>query len=353
LSDIQADFGWNFLNDEDYHLGLFVRAVAPTGNRPHGQYLFEPMIGNGHAWELGGGLTSHAILWRSEEKADQHFGLYVDANVTHLFNAKQCRFFDLCGKPWSRYNLAFKTYTTGGTNFVEFAPVADLTAHEVKVSIGVQADIAAMFNYTSGNYGFDIGYNFWGRSCEKFDCKPCCTPCTTTNTTTNCNNNCNSCSICECPTFYNELCDKTWSLAGPASRLYTTETQERLTVLHYPESYSNATIHGFGATPDAERKYLSTTDVDLNSAQTKGISNKIFTHFAYNWYDQEDWIPYIGIGAEVEFGSNKSCCNPCTTTPTTQTTTTNCNACCKNDCCGCINTAISQWGVWLKGGVSF
>ncbi len=356
LSDIQADFGWNFLNDDDYHLGLFVRAVAPTGTRPHGVYLFEPMIGNGHAWELGGGLTSHAILWRSEEKQDKHFGLYVDANITHLFNAKQCRFFDLCGKPWSRYNLAYKVTaaTEGEATAMTFAPVADLTAHEVKVSVGVQADVAAMFNYTNGNYGFDIGYNFWGRSCEKFNCDKCCNPCNTSCTTacstTNCNSCCNtSCCTCECPTFYSELDGKTWSLAGPNS-----------TATHVPpQSYSNATIHAFGAsdgTTAASIKYLSTTDVDLNSARTKGISNKVFTHFAYNWYDKEDWIPYLGIGGEVEFGSNKKCCDSCTTsctTPCTTTCTTSCNTCCTNKCCGCNNTAISQWGIWLKGGVSF
>ncbi len=337
LSDIQADFGWNFLNDDDYHLGLFIRAAAPTGTRPHGQYLFEPMVGNGKAWELGGGLTSHAILWRSEEKEDKHFGFYVDANITHLFNAKQCRFFDLCKNgAWSRYNLAFKRATVSGVDTITFSPVANLTAHEVKVSVGVQADVAAMFNYTNGNYGFDLGYDFWGRSCEKFNCKSCDNCCTTACTTgacsTSCNNSCNSCSICECPTFYSELDGKTWSLAGAAAG----------------SSYSNANIHAMGAA-DAERVFLSQSDVNLEGARTKGLSNKIFTHFSYNWYDREDWIPYLGIGGEVEFGGGKSCSNDNKCCTTTTPSTTSCNSCCS----GCNNTAISQWGLWIKTGVSF
>ncbi len=363
LSDIQADFGWNFLNDEDYHLGLFLRAVAPTGNRPHGTFLFEPMIGNGHAWELGGGLTSHVIMWRSQETQDKHFGLYVDANITHLFNARQCRFFDLCNKPWSRYNLAFKTTATNGViSQVEFAPVADLTAHAVKVSIGVQADVVAMFNYTNGNYAWDLGYNFWGRSCEKFDCKKCCTTTCATTCPTTCNTSCckTDCCTCECPTFYSELDGATWSLAGANSKLYNVAGP----IVHFPESYSDATIHSYDGTDGVNlvanqtenRTFLSTTDLDLDSARTKGISHKLFTSFTYNEFgcDNECWHPYMSIGGEVEFAGNKKCCNTgCTTTQTTQTTTTSCDPCCKKKCCNCINTAISQWGVWLKGGVDF
>src|SRR5439155_10827916 len=32
---------------------------------------------------------------------------------------------------------------------------------------GVQADVAAMFNFTANGFSWDLGYNFWGRSKEK------------------------------------------------------------------------------------------------------------------------------------------------------------------------------------------
>ena len=57
ISDIQCALGWNFLLDSDYHLGLEFRGCIPTGNRPHGQYIFEPIVGNGHHGELGIGVT--------------------------------------------------------------------------------------------------------------------------------------------------------------------------------------------------------------------------------------------------------------------------------------------------------
>ena len=40
LSDIQAAFGWNFLQSDDHHFGLNIRTAAPTGNRPEGNLSF-------------------------------------------------------------------------------------------------------------------------------------------------------------------------------------------------------------------------------------------------------------------------------------------------------------------------
>ncbi|GAH20592.1 unnamed protein product, partial [marine sediment metagenome] len=85
--------GWNFRLEEDSHFGVFIHAAAPTGNRPNSCYLFEPIVGNGKHWELGGGITGSWIFWRSEEYDDRHMGVWLDATLTHLFKDCQCRSF--------------------------------------------------------------------------------------------------------------------------------------------------------------------------------------------------------------------------------------------------------------------
>ena len=116
LAEIRFVLGYNFLNDEDgdYHLGLGIYVAAPTGTRVgdqddcsgKGRYLFEPIVGNGKHWELGAQVTAHHIWWRSEDE-DKSFGLYLEANITHLFAASQIRCFDLCSAGSnSRYMLA-------------------------------------------------------------------------------------------------------------------------------------------------------------------------------------------------------------------------------------------------------
>ncbi len=332
LADMQADFGWNLLLENNYHLGLFVRGVAPTGNRPHGILLFEPIAGNGKHWELGGGLTSHVTFWRSPTEENHSCGLYLDANITHLFSRTECRVFDLKQKPLSRYNLAFKHLpgflsVTGIQGFL-FSPVANLTAHAVDVSIAYQTNIAALFNYTHGNTSFDIGYSFWNKSCDQFTCHTDCTPAPAANyaSVAGCASDCSATCVCDCPTFYGELSSPVWSLAG-------TESYLDVSPFHPigPYSYSNATIHEQG-TPDSKLTYLSRSDVDTATARTRGRSDKLFGHLSYTWLDHT-WIPYLGLGAELEFAGNTKCCQQ----------TTSC----------CANTALSQWGIWLKGGLSF
>jgi len=61
--------GYNFLLCPDAHIGVSFYAAAPTGNRPLGAFLFEPIIGNGKHWEVGAGLTSHTNIWKSEDES--------------------------------------------------------------------------------------------------------------------------------------------------------------------------------------------------------------------------------------------------------------------------------------------
>ncbi len=300
LSDVQMDLGWNFYSKEDYHVGLYVRGVAPTGTRPNGRFLFEPIIGNSKFWELGGGIDARWIMWHSDED-NQELGLYFDASITHLFSTRQKRVFDLKNHgPLSRYMLLFNR-TPG--HIIGETPAANVTLANINVSCNIQADVMLMFNYTRDNFNWDFGYNFWKRSCEKINCCKL-----------------ESCQVCDAGGICNGLDGQTWLPA-----------------------FADSTIHSFGtgtATP------LTKADLDIKGAQTKGLSNKVFTNFGYTWWEHDDRvIPFLGTGFEVEFGKRPSCCKDA----------------CKQNCCipnpcnkkCCQYNALSQWGLWLKGGFSF
>jgi hypothetical protein len=304
LSDIQADLGWNYTQDT-YHIGVFARVAIPTGNKPRGEFLFEPIVGNGKHWEFGGGLTSHTVLidWQDQNRA---VSLYCDANLTHLFKAKQRRVFDLCKNgPLSRYMLAAKIIPTEESpTVVEIAPVANISRCTVKVSSPIQVDIVALLNYFHNNFTLDIGYNFWARSCEKIKYAKC--DC--------CNSSCQ------------ELDGNTW---------YT---------------FEHATLH---AIPDittivtSQDIYpIAKQDLNINGARTRGMSHKLFTHFSYNWFDYfERAVPYLGVGLEIEFGAHHNTEKSCD-----DDAPGSCIMCTKK-CCR--STALSQWGIWAKGGLSF
>jgi hypothetical protein len=401
FADLRAELGWNFLQDEDYHLGVGIHVAAPTGSKRRAEFVMDPVVGNGNHWELGGTVHGHYVFWRSDDE-EKHFGFYVDAVLTHLFKAKEQRTFDLNGKDNSRYMLATKFTKTVTNNLAGrttagiatagstlatsqfgnvYAPVANLTTTDVKVSIGVQADITAMFNFTSRGFSWDIGYNFWGRSCEDIDCPNECDPCNPDNIFLTANAN-------------------TWALKGDARMFGFAGATDGAFVADTPQALSatqnSATIHSgtnattvdatltsvtlqnggvdnslFAIAGDAAGNdarlihtplaqggvnaneeqiktsiqpiFIKSTDVALQ--ETKGISNTVFTHFSYTW-DRDNWIPYLGIGGAAEFGSNH---DKCDTDCCNGTTTTSCSTTCDD----CLKCSLSQWSVWIKGGVSF
>ncbi len=370
LSDVQIAIGYNILHNPRYHVGGNLRVSIPTGNSPTGRYLFEPIIGNGHHWELGGGLSTHIILWEQPE-TEEKAGLYFDINIMHMFKTIQCRSFDICGSHNSRYMLAEKmsrTITNNLRGSVDGAlvipsaqynsvvsSIVNLTTFPVEVSASVQADLAIMFSYQKAKNSWGFGYSFWARSCENI-------------------------SLCKLIPFESEL----WAIKGDASvfgfendGFYTpialSATQSKATIHHgknfvktgattqsliesgqenkhidnpelaLSDSNNDGTFNQvytmpYGSLPirtSIEPELLSRASIDIYSARTRGRSHKIFSHFSHTIFLQNS-TPYIGFGAEIEFGQQGKC------TP--------------EECAGeppCINTAVSQWGAWLKGGIAF
>lgn len=390
FAELRGELGWNWLKD-NYRLGFNIQAAAPTGTRPNAEFLLEPQVGNGHHWELGGGLKGAWTMWRSEDE-EKHFDFIVEADITHLFNAKQRRTFDLKTKPNSRYMLAEKlsantaatvnpltgVSASGFQATGEYSPVANFSTRDVKVSIGVQGDLVAMFTYTVRGFTWDLGYNFWGMSHEKISLS------------------CDTDS--DCPVVL-PFAPNTWALKGDASTYGTATigTTPTATNIALSPSESAATIYAGSTMQNTANstiiaqnlaivrntnvdnaqlatvangtgtanvtslalafagqqmfssnpvKFISADDLDLNGAELRGYSNKIFTHFSYAWTNHDRWVPFFGAGASAEFGSHSSSDDDCPT-KTTTTTTNNCDS-------GHHNSfALSQWAVYLKGGVSF
>lgn len=394
FADLRFELGYDFFRTDSYHLGLNIQGAAPTGHGQNAEFLFAPQCGNGKHWELGGGLTAHYTLWQSECE-DQHIDVCLEADFTHLFATRQTRTFDLIGKPLSRYMLAMRFNESStfdeagqqlenidGTEFAdlafagEYSPVANFSTRQVKVSAAIQADVTLMFDYTCNGFSWDLGYNFWYRSCEKIKLTDKCIP----------------------------FPENTWALKGDASVYgFETETdssgntlpnlaaphplsatQSAATIysgLNFP--FSEGDVDIFLSNPDIDNTVeasmdgvnplvigreidttdadktlsvntsiqpimISAEDLDVKGARTRGLSNKIFTHLSYTWIECDNWTPYFGVGAEVEFGKSTgidTCENSNNTTIETTATSTNCSSC--NYC------SLTQWGIWFKAGLSF
>lgn len=173
LADIDLIVGWNYWDTDDSHVGGFFQFVVPTGNKPDPRYIFSPVIGNGHHYEFGGGITAHSILWYG--CGDQSIGIYVEGNVTHLFKNTQVRSFDFCSNgPLSRYLLLKEIDTVSNmTNAYtgNLINAINVTTRNATIDIAVKGDVSLKFAYRNAGLGLDLGYNFYGLSKEKVTIK--------------------------------------------------------------------------------------------------------------------------------------------------------------------------------------
>ena len=168
ISNIDLILGWNFIENESSHAGIFLLTVIPTGNRPHSEIIFEPIVGNGNIWEIGPGVSGHIDLMRRGEHV---FALYFEGALTHQFKRFQIRSFDLVGHgALSRYML-LKEFVQDSNGNLTYAGnlynAIDFSTRAVRVGGCAKFDAAIKASYYYGNWGVDAGYNVYARSKEK------------------------------------------------------------------------------------------------------------------------------------------------------------------------------------------
>ncbi len=413
FAEVRFELGYDFFQSDDYHLGLNVQVAAPSGSRRMAEFAFDPTIGNGNHWEVGAGVSAHYILWRAQAE-DKFAGFYLDASITHINNGKEERTFDLCGRPNSRYMLAEKmgnpvnflragdttglSGTTASTTVPNaqfkgiFTPVANLTTVDVNVRATIQADVAAMINYTTNSWGFDVGYNFWIRSCEKISLprrptSECCPNLCTTEkdmwalkgdaavfgfmSAVSGNTAIGQLNVNEPVPLSATQCGSTIHKGTNADADITdclgVDSLQNCGVDNPKFAYGRGTssaggnddqllVHSTNTTiaSDAIKTSLDPKFInccDINFQRTRGLSHKVFVNANYTW-DFDNWSPYFGIGGAVEFAGRTSNDNCQVTTPDCSVACDT-SSCCTTDCSCCLTCSLSQWQIWLKGGINF
>jgi hypothetical protein len=361
FADIQTCLGYNILIDDRYRLGCGLHVSVPTGNKPEVKYIFDPIVGNGHHWELGADFTAGGTLWQSCNE-DHQVQLFLSATVSHLFKSTQKRSFDFKKNgAGSRYILLeelSKPAIEGETNDVrvivgtdqittqyarKLFPAINKTTLLSKISIPYQVDLMANVAYVHGDYSVYIGYNFWLRGGERLHCRDrfpdnCfglkgdaqlygfdATQVVALNATQGCatvhsgqgagNTNHN---------FNNTNAD---SVAPAALGVPTLIIPLVLTQSDTISVNNNTGVTSLVQTNGSvDPSVLKDSDIDNDSVLVaRSYSSKLFFYGQYDWSDCSCVEPFFGIGTEVEWtGGNQA-----------------------------KRGSFSQWGIWLKGGISY
>ena len=289
-----VELGYDFICRDNAHLAVGLHGLFNGGAKSDAVYMFEPSIGTAGRHGVGATVDGHLRLYEGETD-DVHFTGYLNAQITHLFDATMRRSYDSTRHGvGSRYKMvkvgqtiAFVAANSHNANYINYSSL------RAKIGIDVMYDATLMVRYQNGGLCCDLGYQAWGHSAEKHK------GWVDTYTT----------SILGAIAATTQTAD--WANANIARislDASITGTQ--------PGGTTAAT--GVAATAT---NVLSLADLNINSGlNPSAMTNTVFGNIGYEWLDS-DWRPFIGAGAAGEFANN--------------------------------NTAFDQWHVFVNGGVSF
>ena len=299
VADIEWKFGYEWIQEEPFHLESYLGILIPTGNKPNGQFLFEPIVGHGHHWGIMLGNTLGIEIWSNEAKQRSLRMEYAN-HTQYLFRNTQCRSVDLFCKPWSRYIELYRNQEEATTASLlpgllssDFAtPGINVLTMPLKVRPGFSHNMTTAAVFNSGGWQLEGGYNLYCRQSE--------------------------CLKLDCP----------WQ-EGPAIKYITgrgrTNPVRDITGNARLENISLNNTPGTGnrlLLGDYKYNFIKAEDLDLISASSPTIiSHTVYAAGAYR-FDDYDYPLFLNAGGSYEF--NKS-----------------------------NNAGIERWTIWGKIGLSF
>lgn len=168
VADIDFSLGYRLVERKDKHCYIHVGVTAPTGTRADGEYLFEPVYGNGKHVALGWGIDASVKLWEREH----HTGKVIFAlNHRYLFDGTEKRTIPVKqdNYPYAHYYLTGRKDLTDNSDGI--FPAANVLTQDVTVRPGNQIDSIAALSFNFTRFLFDIGYNLFFKEGEHITLK--------------------------------------------------------------------------------------------------------------------------------------------------------------------------------------
>lgn len=176
IADIEILFGYTLASKKEHEKKMYLKAIVPTGSKPDGEYLFQPIVGNGQHWGLGTGFDGSMNITKGEDYSlECLFGL----NFTYLFKETEKRTLGYRTSssfadnrkdialifPWSYYLLG------GEVDKKQLFPLANVLTQDVSVLPAGRLHGHTSFAYHRSNTTFDFGYAFYAQEGEKVSIK--------------------------------------------------------------------------------------------------------------------------------------------------------------------------------------
>ncbi len=247
VADINLALGYKIHETKTDHIYLSAQIIVPTGPRPHGEFLFQPVLGNGKHFGLGARLDGAVELWKNKNAAVR---VLLDADYRYLFESSEDRTIGVKDLNLAHYYMAGKL----GQEEAPLFPAANILTQSIRVKPGSQFDLLADLSFKSGGFIIDLGYNFFYKDEE--DC---------------------------------------WMKESWTDGVYALASND----------YS--TNNKFGDLAGDVLHTLNSADLDVEALKTPSqVTNKIFAGLGYQFNYSKSVPGLVGIGGSYEFASDNA-----------------------------------------------
>lgn len=330
IGDIELILGWNALLTPTAHAGPYIITVIPTSNKPSGSIVLEPILGNGHLWELGAGASAHYTFF---QRGCHNAGIYFEGHITHQFKDFQVRSFDLKNHgPLSRY-LLLKEFDTNNQYNNNLVNTIDFATRAARVGGSLKVDASVKLAYHHGEWGCDIGYNIYLRSRESLCIEPNLFP-------SDFNTDRLGIKGTEgvCARIFNTTTNTLTTDTVPLNSTQSNATIQRPGTVDNPQPITGLEAGQIAITWDSSLDptqlkqafnsnppvFITANDLNRRSgAVPPQLTHKVFAHLSYVALNC-CWEPQFGFGAEAEFDGRSK-----------------------------FLSSLNQWGIWFKSTLSF
>ncbi|MFA5074906.1 MAG: hypothetical protein WC436_02275 [Candidatus Babeliales bacterium] len=158
FANLDFSLGYKFLKNKKTHFFVDVLASCPTGNTTRGEYLFEPIYGNGGHFAIGWGFDASCQIWRRtkhEGKLIFAFSQKYSVESSEYRTVPVKKILGSMNLPMMHYYLTAKN---GQLPNISVFPAANVLTQKVSVRPGNEVDGLIIFNFKSGRFLIDLGY---------------------------------------------------------------------------------------------------------------------------------------------------------------------------------------------------
>lgn len=165
IAEVRLKLGKLFMARDNCEVNLYTMVVFPTFKGQNPKYLFSAFVGPNNHYAFGTGVNFQFPLFENLfEHPEWAVNFFV--NIEHLYRIPnhQCRTFDLCGKPWSRFLLLTTRDATPNTQAI---PGVNVLTMSVEVKPHSVVEFQTGIRFIEGHIEAEVGYNLFAHPTEE------------------------------------------------------------------------------------------------------------------------------------------------------------------------------------------